>query len=318
MAFLRVGGNPSKFLEMVAMAAANLHTIGRSALPLEQSGRSPLVDTGDVALGRGLHVIGGTMKTKSLLILLLIAVTLSGCSIQPTSLQAFDGALMPTLEPPRQTAEKAGPLLVTPTSVALGKEIEVKIEDVKPEEMSGLGIALLDPSGARVSTVTPVQGAQTLAVPADGKPGAYKVWLARSTFAANTGINLVVVDVYDAVPPTLRNPDPLKVVEAYLNAVTQKNNTLAWQALSSGLSSAGRSGWLRGFEATVDGIRSYKINPQQIPLKETDKSYRCSVDLEIKTRAKGILLGATSRTTRHFTLAKESGGWRIDRISLLP
>ena len=68
----------------------------------------------------------------------------------------------------------------------------------------------------------------------------------------------------------------------------------------------------------MEGIRSYKINPQQIPLLETDKSYRCSVDLEIKTRATGIRLGATSRTVRHFTLTKESGGWRIDRIAMMP
>ncbi|MGE5654325.1 MAG: hypothetical protein ACM3ZQ_08730 [Bacillota bacterium] len=257
------------------------------------------------------------MKIRSLVIALVIVLALSGCSPQRRSVEAFESAPMPTLNLPEHNSENAGPLVVTPTKVALGKEIEVKLEDLKPDEISGLGIALLDPAGAKISTITPVQAAQKVAVPADGKPGLYKIWLASSTFAPNTGINLVVVDVYDAVRPALRNPDPLKIVETYFTALNQKDFVLAWQALSTELSSAGRTAWMRGLEPTVESIRINKTTPQQ-GFKATDETYRCVVELEIKTRAKGMSLSTTSRTTRHVLLRKESGGWRIDRITALP
>ncbi len=258
------------------------------------------------------------MRRICLVIYLVMIVSLAGCTVQPKDAQAFEAVPRPSLEWPQDHVIKSGPLVVGPTRVALGEEIEVKIEDVKPEAMAGLGIALLDPTGARISAITPVQPTQAMTVPADGKPGAYKVWLAKSTFAANTGINLVVLDVYDGVPQVLRNPDPLRVVDVYLNAISQKDYALAWQALSSRSSTSGRAAWASGFEAIAQSIRIIKISPQSIPLKETDQSYRCSADLEIKTRAKGLSLGRTIRTTRHFTMTKESGGWRIDRISMLP
>ena len=254
------------------------------------------------------------MSYKSVLKVLLALVLVFASNaffVHPREVVNDSTALLQMLqrEQHQRDVKRQGALLVTPTRVALGEDVEVVVEDISGRTRA---LVMIDSFGETLDVRHDPLGSQVFTIPENGNAGDYRFWLAWADLQAQSGLGVISVEVYDPIPGNLRHAEPLVVAQTFVSAVQQLDSVLAGTCFVPDFF-AGTDGWRWLFpEAIITWNRGEVLFREVIEEVETRVLVLVHVDV---VRSEGVITVDTfwgvGAVQRYAVLVPTSTGWRI-------
>ena len=253
-----------------------------------------------------------SIKTVLKVMLALVLIFASNALfVHPREVVNDSTALLQMLqrEQPNRDVKRQGALLVTPTRVALGEEVEVVVEDISGRSRA---LVMIDSMGETLDIRRDPLGTQVFSIPENGSAGDYRFWLAWADLQAQSGLGVISVEVYDPIPGNLRHADPLQVAYTFVGAVQQLDSVLAQNCFVPSYF-AGTDGWRWLFpEAMITWMNGEILFREVLENVETRVLVR--VDIEV-VRGEGVAnddaFWGMGTVQRYAVVVPTSTGWRI-------